>query len=531
MTSLRTSAPSFIRSSFPAPIRSLITILPACACILVGGSSQAATVRPDGLIDAPGGVLFPLGLIELGTYKYEDWNDRIRRSKANVIWDTEIAYADTTPSCAAVMDSAEATGYYLFVGSSDTWNWDNLLTPDFEVDQLMYEADELPKLLECAANSPSVIGFANRDEPSWTLSRGLLGDIDFEHIHWTYGQLHDAVPNTFVGMNHAPAHLSLDIEQWKQDIIAYRDATDVMMFACYPYPAGPGTCSAINVVGFPECSMDRLAIAADIFRFELNGPGQPLWLIIQAHKGIPLKESRWEAYISVIHGATGILWAGWTWTHILGGGEENWPITEQVISEMASLHPFLISDDISGLETDNADVEVRGKRIGSFQSCVFAASRNGFSGTAQIYLPGAGDRKVTLPFEDRFLVASDGWIEDSFDGYEGHVYRYSKSSEVPDFTRRFDIEAFNLLLSPNPSSGATRAQFVLPRESAVLFTVYDAAGRKVAVAGSGKFPAGRHEVTWSGHNYEGKRVSPGLYFIRGETSEGKTASAKVMITR
>ena len=519
-----------LRSIFLASISSIAAI----AFFAAGSSAHAATIRPDGLLNVNGATVYPLGLVELGTYKYPDWNDRIRRSKANVVWDIEIAYADTTPSCAAVIDSAETTGYYLILGSGDTFLWDNLNTPEYEVDKLMYETSEFAQLLSCA-NSPKVIGFANRDEPGWVISRNIVGDIDMPHVFDTYDQIHDAVSNTFVAMNHAPAHLSLDLELWKQEIISYRDATDAVMFACYPYPAGPGTCGEVNVLGYPDCKMDRLAIAADLFRMELNKPGQPLWMIIQAHKNIPLKEARWEAYSSFIHGATGIFWAGWTWVHPLGGGAENWPVIQQVIQEMATLHPYFIKTEISGTLTNNPDVEVRGKRMSNTKCIAIAAARNGFVGAAQIFLPGAGNRKVTLPFEGRQMYASNGWITDTFNGYEGHVYRYTANSQAMpglDHVSVEEPEGFTIRVTPNPSRGSTRASFVIPQEGPVLFTVYDAAGRKVAVVGSGgNYTAGRHEVVWNGHDHQGMPVSPGLYFLRGQTTQGETATAKVLIQR
>ena len=64
----------------------------------------ATTIRDDGLLDIDGEVLFPVGLVELGSYVYEDWNELIRESGANLVWDIELAYADTSPSCGAIMD-------------------------------------------------------------------------------------------------------------------------------------------------------------------------------------------------------------------------------------------------------------------------------------------------------------------------------------------------------------------------------------------------------------------------------------------
>ncbi len=534
-------APSYNRVRRAFPIRPTTTALLLPALFLTLGLAMprwagASSIRPDGLLLVNGKIIYPIGLVEIGSDRYSDWNDRIRQSKANIVWDIERAYMNTAPTCAAIVDSAEATGYTLLLGSGDTWNWDDPETPQYEVDQWMYEPNELQQLLNCLGNPQSFAGFANRDEPGWCISRDMIGDIDFPHVYDTYDQIHDHV-YTVVAMNHAPVHLSGDIEQWKDEIISYRDATDAVMFASYPYPAGPGTCGEWNVLGYPECPLDRLAVGADIFRLELNKPGQPLWMIIQAFKNIPLKEARWEAYASIIHGAKGIFWAGWNWTHIQGNGEQNWPVIKQVINEIAYFHPFLVKNDVSGITTSVPDVEAAGKRLLNNKTAVFAISRNGYAGNAWIYLPGAGNGRVFLPHENgRYMYASNGWITDHFEAYEGHAYRYLTTSvadvddvgvgDLPSVIDRLTVQS-----APNPSTGITTAQFALPADAAISITVYDAAGRKVAVAGSGTFAAGHHEVVWNGRDARGNMVAPGLYFLRAETTRGETASAKVIIQR
>ncbi|HMB69352.1 MAG TPA: hypothetical protein VKU85_08565, partial [bacterium] len=306
-------------------------------------AGATASITSDGMLLVEGERMFPIGLVELGTYEYLNWDQRIRNSGANLVWDIEIAYADTTPGCAEVMQAAHDGGYYLMLGSGDTWNWDDWSTPELEVDQMMYEPEEFETLLDCVAAHPErVVAWANRDEPVWTVSRNQVGDIDEPHIRATYEQLHERLASPIVTMNFAPAHLSMDPDTWKADIASYASATDIMLFAAYPYPAGPGTCTEVNVLGYPECAMDRLVQGVDVFLSELTEPGQPLWMIIQAHKAIPLKESRWEAWASIVHGATGVLWAGWTWDHWLGSGSASWPVIEQVMSEVSSLHPFLV---------------------------------------------------------------------------------------------------------------------------------------------------------------------------------------------
>src|SRR6185295_6153644 len=75
----------------------------------------SASLRPDGLVELSGEPMFPIGLIELGTYSYPDWAQRIHDSGANIVWDIEIAYADTTPTCAQVLQASAAGGWYLMV--------------------------------------------------------------------------------------------------------------------------------------------------------------------------------------------------------------------------------------------------------------------------------------------------------------------------------------------------------------------------------------------------------------------------------
>jgi hypothetical protein len=516
-------------------LRGSLAIL-ACALALAWASpSGAAALRTDGLMEVEGQPLFPIGLLELGTYSYPDWAQRIHDSGANIVWDIEIAYADTVPTCAQVMQAAAQGGWYLMVGSSDTFCWDDPATPEHEVDRMMYETPELDELLQCSAAYPGrLIAFANRDEPSWTISRHMIGDIDAAHVHWTYEQLRAAKPDALVAMNHAPAEINGDLQQWKLDLTDFARASDVTMFASYPYPAGPGTCTAYNVLGYPECTMDRLAVAADVVLGEINRPGQPLWMIVQAFKGIPLKEARWEAWASVVHGATGLFWAGWNWVHPLGNGEDNWPVTRQVMSEVSALQPFLVGAAVPNVYTDQPDVEARAFRDAQSRILIVAIARNGFSGQASIHLPTSAGGRITVLYEGRRVAAQGGWITDTFDGYEAHLYRYqgaqtSGPTDAPVVAGA--VDRFALTTRPNPSAGPTTVRFALPQPSTVVLTVYDAAGRRVAVVGRGSYGAGTGEIVWNGRDDAGRDVAPGVYFLRGSTSRGETATARVLIRR
>ena len=96
--------------------------------------AAAASIRSDRMLELDGEPFFPIGLLDLGTGDYDDWNARIRQSGANVVWEYETAYRDESPSCRAVVDSARAGGYKLLLGSYDTLWWDDPATPEHEVE-------------------------------------------------------------------------------------------------------------------------------------------------------------------------------------------------------------------------------------------------------------------------------------------------------------------------------------------------------------------------------------------------------------
>lgn len=74
-------------------------------------------------------------------------------------------------------------------------------------------------------------------------------------------------------------------------------------------------------------------------------------------------------------------------------------------------------------------------------------------------------------------------------------------------------------VSPNPSTGAMRIRFVMPRAGRVRLGVLDVQGRSVARVLDAWLPAGRHESTWDGSS-EGLVAPPGLYFIRLDAPGG-----------
>jgi hypothetical protein len=83
--------------------------------------------------------------------------------------------------------------------------------------------------------------------------------------------------------------------------------------------------------------------------------------------------------------------------------------------------------------------------------------------------------------------------------------------------------------APNPSSGTTRIDFVVPKECRVKLDVVDLMGREVAVLTEGTYRPGRYQAAWSGSGARGA-VPVGVYFIQLKAG-GKTFVQRITVAR
>jgi hypothetical protein len=90
---------------------------------------------------------------------------------------------------------------------------------------------------------------------------------------------------------------------------------------------------------------------------------------------------------------------------------------------------------------------------------------------------------------------------------------------------------FRLLpASPNPFKGTCAISFEMAGPAAVRLCVYDTRGRLVRTLIDGAVrSAGRHVVRWDGADGEGMPVSPGVFFLRMETSSYSGTERVVLI--
>jgi len=72
-------------------------------------------------------------------------------------------------------------------------------------------------------------------------------------------------------------------------------------------------------------------------------------------------------------------------------------------------------------------------------------------------------------------------------------------------------------MSPNPSPDGAVLSFALPAAASVLVEIYDPAGRRLgSPLGRGwvEMPAGPGIHRWDGRMEGGRRLPPGVYFVR-----------------
>ncbi|MEE2876338.1 MAG: T9SS type A sorting domain-containing protein [Candidatus Neomarinimicrobiota bacterium] len=72
---------------------------------------------------------------------------------------------------------------------------------------------------------------------------------------------------------------------------------------------------------------------------------------------------------------------------------------------------------------------------------------------------------------------------------------------------------------PNPFNPSTTIQFDLPMDSNVRISVYDIAGREIAVLTEERFRSGKYSIEWRGITDSGQWAPSGIYYIKLTTGE------------
>ncbi len=83
---------------------------------------------------------------------------------------------------------------------------------------------------------------------------------------------------------------------------------------------------------------------------------------------------------------------------------------------------------------------------------------------------------------------------------------------------------------PNPFNPRTTIAFTIESRQALTLSVFDAAGRRLALIASGSFAAGTHRVFWNGTDTSGRPVPSGTYLLRLQSPDA-VVSRKITLVR
>jgi hypothetical protein len=73
---------------------------------------------------------------------------------------------------------------------------------------------------------------------------------------------------------------------------------------------------------------------------------------------------------------------------------------------------------------------------------------------------------------------------------------------------------------PNPTRASVNIEYALRQTGSAGISIYNLMGSLVKRWTRSNTEAGNHIVTWNGTDGTGRRVSPGIYFVRIESAEG-----------
>lgn len=208
------------------------------------------------------------------------------------------------------------------------------------------------------------------------------------------------------------------------------DYMDLGMWWWYPIPAGGGR--EASVLEGDEYSK-ALELVPPSFLTQRN-TDKPIWVGVQSYKkpkdfgrySTPA-EYRAQAYISIIHGAKGLMWYGGS---VEGGiyldpKAGNWDYLKKLARELNGLSNVFMGEMLEAPKFTPADapISVGIKRAGN-RVVMMAVNRD----TTAVEIKFAGgalkDGKVKVLQEDREMKIS-GTLTDRFKAYETHVYEWN----------------------------------------------------------------------------------------------------------
>jgi hypothetical protein len=133
-----------------------------------------------------------------------------------------------------------------------------------------------------------------------------------------------------------------------------------------------------------------------------------------------------------------------------------------------------------------------------------------------VALPGAVT-DVTIAAERAYVTSYDAGFQVLALQCDGITGVYSAGAAAPD-----------LIMFPNPTSGATSLRFSWPAAASATVSIFDARGRRVRALTNCLLRGGSNDLGWDGRDDAGRDVAAGTYLARIEAGD-QVRSGRIVI--
>ncbi|MBC7326867.1 beta-galactosidase, partial [bacterium] len=191
------------------------------------------------------------------------------------------------------------------------------------------------------------------------------------------------------------------------NIYQYADTVDIIATDVYP-------------ISDYSREIIKVAKSTDVLKRAVKGE-KPVFMVTQSTSEATPEEEYAMTYLAIIHGANGILY--WNFPDARKN-PQIWQTMLRIGKELQRLSPVLTSPESKRkIEVNNPNIHLLLKEYkGKLYVLTINSSKEAQRGI-RFALPSLkGKKKAKVLFEDRIIEVKDGLWEDSYAGYERHLY-------------------------------------------------------------------------------------------------------------
>ncbi|MBN2092130.1 hypothetical protein JW964_21100 [candidate division KSB1 bacterium] len=295
-------------------------------------------------------------------------------------------------------------------------------------------------------NHPALLCWEMVDEPAYTWKSNKLR-VAPETLIESYKLIEQEDKDHLIYTNHAPVNLVSTLQK-------YNPATDIVACDIYPViPHGIRPSYALFDDGLQgdllNTYISQIGEFTDRMR-KIAGQGKPVFMVLQGFawellrdkkdqdptmvKFPTYEESRFMAYNAIIHGATGIIYWGTTYTP---QPSMFWNDLKKVTRELGDLQDVLAAKSVKlNIQLDyvemghsvDAGIEMLAKE---HDGKIFLLTANADKNPAKVTFSGLDNFvQATVCFENRNLNIKNGTITERYEPFDIHIFKLSSGVEV-----------------------------------------------------------------------------------------------------